>query len=141
MVNVRKARIDDFRRHEVRKHFFRPDVVEPLHRDKVAKPHVCGFVGDKSGTAQEPGFRRRLIQEQAGRSVLNRTNMLHAAVLEGRNQCETKLLVRIVYSAVLLEPVDRRRMQGENVVDVPRDFFRYRFPDAAWLSSCHRFPW
>ena len=52
VIHLRKRGIHDLRRHEVGKDFLHPDVVEPSHGDKVAEPHVRGFVRDRAGAVQ-----------------------------------------------------------------------------------------
>ena len=53
VIHVRKRRIDDLRRHEVREHLFHPDVVEPLHRHEIAEPHVGRLVRNGARPVQQ----------------------------------------------------------------------------------------
>ena len=46
VVHLRKRADHNFCRHEVSKNFFHPDIIEPLHCNEVAKPHVRGLVRD-----------------------------------------------------------------------------------------------
>ncbi len=106
VVDIRETGVDDLRRHEVRKHFLGPDVIEPLHRDEIAEPHVRGLVGDQAGATQQPGLRRRLVEKQARRTILDRAYVLHPAILERRDQRESEFLVGISDTRVFLQPVE-----------------------------------
>ena len=44
VIDRRKRRVDDLRRHEIREDLFHPHVVEPLHRHQIAEPQVRGLV-------------------------------------------------------------------------------------------------
>ena len=61
VVDFRETGIDDLGGHEVGKDFFEPDVVEPVHGDEVAKPHVRGFMGDQTGPAEVLVLRSAFI--------------------------------------------------------------------------------
>ena len=95
MVDIRKARIDDLGCHETGKHFLRPYIVKPFHRDQVAEPHVRRLVRNQPGTPEQTSFRRRFIEKQAGCAILDRADVFHTPVLERRNQGEPELLERI----------------------------------------------
>ena len=69
--------------------------------------------------AEEPGFGGCFVQEQTRRAILDGADVFHATVLECRDQCETELLVRIADAGVLLQPVEGRGVQIENVVNRP----------------------
>ena len=66
VVNPWKGRIDDLRRHEIRENLFHPDVVEPLHRDEIAKPHMRCFMRNRCRTVQHLVFSRRFVQQDRG---------------------------------------------------------------------------
>ena len=52
VVHLGERGVHDLGREEVGEHLLRPDVVEPVHGDEVAEPHVGGLVGDEAGPAE-----------------------------------------------------------------------------------------
>ena len=126
MVELRKRRVDDLRRHEVREDFLEPHVVEPAHGHEVAEPHVRGLVRDHRRPAEQLVLGGRLVQQQAGRVVEDGAGMLHAAELERGDRDEVELAERIGNRRVVLEPGKRRGVQVEDRVAVARDLRRRR---------------
>ena len=128
VVDVGEARVDDLRGHEVREHFLEPDVVEPLHRDEIAEPHVRGLVRDQARAAEQFHVGRGFVEQQTAGAVQDRPGMLHAPVLKRRDQREVEFLERVVDAGVVFEPVDRSGVQVEDLLDVALDGRRVRFP-------------
>ena len=64
----------------------------------------------------------RLVEQQPGGVVEDRAGVLHAAELERRHEQEVELAERIRDAGVALEPGERRGVQIEDRVAVPRDF-------------------
>ncbi len=124
VIDVWKRRVDDLRRHEVRKHFLQPHVVEPLHRDEIAEPHVRCFVRDQVRAPQLVILRRGCVEQQVRRVVENGAGMLHASELKRRQQHEIELLKRVLAIGVGFEPFDRLLMEIEKCVSVGGNFRR-----------------
>ena len=124
VIDRRERWIHDLRGHEVRKDLLHPHIVEPLHRDEVAEPHVRGLVGDHAGTSQHLILCRGFLEHQAVRVVEDRARMFHAAKLEGRQEQEIELSEWIGDAGVALHPLNRRRMQVEDRLAIPRDLRR-----------------
>ena len=124
VVHLGERRVDDFGGQEVREHLFRPHVVEPVHGDEVAEPHVRGLVGDQAGPPEIRGLGGRLVQQEAGRAVEDRAGVLHPPVLEGRDQHEVELAERIGDPGVVLEPVEGGGVQVEDGLPVARHLGR-----------------
>ena len=124
VVDRRKRRVDDLRRHEIREHFFHPDIVEPAHRDEIAEPHVGGLVCNRAGAVEDLRLSGRSIEEQAVRVVEDGPGMLHPAELERRNHHDVELAERVRDAGVLLHPVESGGVQIEDGVAVVRDLLR-----------------
>lgn len=128
MIDLRKARIHNLGRHEVRHHFLHPDVVEPPHRHQIAEPHVRRLMRDHARPAQQLPLCRGLIQHQAPGVVQNGPGMLHAPELERRDQHKIELPPRIRNCRVLLQPRQRPGMQIKNRLPIPGHLCRVRLP-------------
>ena len=46
MINFGEGGINNFRRHKIGEDLLSPNIVKPIHRNEIAKPHVCGFMCD-----------------------------------------------------------------------------------------------
>ncbi len=68
------------------------------------------FMRDQGRTAQQLCFGRCLLEEQARRTVLDSSGVLHARILERGDQCEAEFLVRVVDPRIVFKPVERGRM-------------------------------
>ena len=63
VIHFGKRRIDDLRGHEVREHFLHPDIIEPLHGDEIAEPHVRRLMRDRVGPVEQLILGCRFIQQ------------------------------------------------------------------------------
>ena len=82
MIYVRKRRVHDFGRHELGQHFFHPDIVEPLHRDQVAEPHMRRFVRDGLRAIEHLGLGCRFVEEDPRLVIEDGARVFHAAELK-----------------------------------------------------------
>ena len=102
--------------HPRREPFVQPDVVPPLHRDKIAKPLVGHLVREDRGDLLPGVDRRRLgLGEQIGLAVENRAGVFHRSGREVRNRDDVELaerifdgIVRVVELQNLLRRVERQ---------------------------------
>ena len=44
VINFGKRGVNNFRRHKISEDFFSPDVIKPIHRHEIAKPHMRRFM-------------------------------------------------------------------------------------------------
>ncbi len=121
VVDPRKRRVHDLRRHEVGEDLLHPHVVEPLHRHQIAEPHVRGLVGDEARAAEHLVLGGALVEEDRVGVVEDGARVLHPAELEGRREEEVELAEPIGDAGVLLEPGQRRGVEVEDGVAVARD--------------------
>ena len=63
VIDLRKRRIHDLGRHEVREHLLQPHVVEPLHRHQIAEPHVRRLVRNQVGSPEVLPLRGGLVEK------------------------------------------------------------------------------
>src|SRR5215813_5759591 len=124
MIHIGKGRIDDLRSHEIGEDFLHPDVVEPLHRDEAAEPHMRRLMRDGTCAIKHLIFCSGFIEQYACSVVEDRTRMFHAAELKRRNQNKIEFTESIGNSGVLLKPVQGRGMEIENGFFVSFDLLR-----------------
>ncbi len=80
------------------------------------------FMGDQARTAQQLRGRGRLLEKKPRCVVLDGARVLHPTVRVCGDQCETELGIGVGDAGVVFEPVERRGMQVEDLIDVPRNF-------------------
>ena len=81
-----------------------------------------GFVRDQVRAREELVLRRRLVEKERRRVVINRAGVLHAAELKRRQQHEVELVERILAIRVGFEPLERLLMEIEDRLAVCRNF-------------------
>ena len=123
MVNLRETRIDDLRRHEIGKHFLGPHIVKPVHGNQVTKPHMRRLMRNEAGPSQQLGLAGRLIKKQTVSSILDSTDVLHAAVLETRDQGKIEFLVGVIDAGIVFQPAQRSAVQLKHCVHIACYFF------------------
>jgi hypothetical protein len=121
VVDLRKAWIDDLRRHEVGQHFFHPDIVEPPHSHQIAEPHVGRLMSDHAGAPQKLALRGGGVEQETRSVIQDGAGVLHAAELEGGDQHQIEFPPRVRDRSVFLQPGQGARVQVEDCVAIASD--------------------
>ena len=108
MVDIGKLFTRDLRSHEVGKDLLRPHIIEPAHRNEVAKPHVGSLMGDKVQANHFFIWSRIRSKKDLAIRKLDSSRMLHATKLITRQDNESILLKRERNAGVLFEPTERQ---------------------------------
>ena len=89
--------------------------------------HMCdGLVGDDAGAIELLVLRCGFVEQQRRGVVEDRASVLHPAELKRRDQHDVELAERVRDGGVPLEPFERRGVQIEDRIAVPRHFGRVR---------------
>ena len=106
MVDLRKQGSRNLCRKIVGKHLLRPDIVEPLHRDRITEPHVGRLVRDQF-RAMEQLIRGRMgRQEERIVVVEGGSGMLHSSELKTGQHHKVILGKGVRHTRELLQPID-----------------------------------
>ena len=87
------------------KDFFSPYIIEPIHGNQVAKPHVGGFMGYKLCTTQFFIRCGMFIKKHLAVVVQGSPRMFHASILKSWKDNKIIFSERIGDVRIFFEPV------------------------------------